>query len=276
MNSGTVRSAASSSANRSPSSAIALRVEQRDRRFEAEHLDVERAAAGHVEDALAQLRRAGPRVGAADVGVALLRRRQRRCRSRGSAVGISNCAPVVGAQVDDRPDDLGDHVAGLAQHDGVADADVLAGDLGGVVKRGELDGRPGDPDRLHPPERRHPAGAPDVDRDLEELGVDLFGRVLERDRPARRPRRRAEPPLQRHLVDLDDDAVDLVLDVVAMLAVVVDELLHRGHVGDDLGPIARRQAPRMQRGVRLGLALRLEPAAQPEAVADHPQRRGSR
>ena len=41
------------------------------RRFPAEGLDVEGAAAGQVEDPFAQLRRAGPGVGAADVHVAL-------------------------------------------------------------------------------------------------------------------------------------------------------------------------------------------------------------
>ena len=83
-----------------------------------------------------------------------------------------------------------------------------------------LDRRAGDLDRLHHAERRDPAGAADVDLDVEQLGVDLLGRVLERDRPARRAAGRAEPALQREVVDLDHDAVDLVLDVVAVLAVV--------------------------------------------------------
>ena len=147
------------------------------------------------------------------------------------------------AQVDDRADDLGDHVAGLAQHHGVADEHALALDLGGVVQRRQLDGRAADEDRLHHAVRRDPAGAADVDPDVEQLGGDLLGRVLERDRPARRPRRRPEPALHRHLVDLDDDAVDLVLDVVPVLAVVVDVRLHAGQVVDDLEPVADRQAP---------------------------------
>ena len=93
----------------------------------------------------------------------------------------------------------------------------------GVVQRGALDRGPGDDDRLHDPERRDPAGATDVDLDVEELGVDLLGRVLEGDRPARRARGGAEPALHRDLVDLDDDPVDLVLDVVAVLPRVRDE-----------------------------------------------------
>ena len=86
-----------------------------------------------------------------------------------------------------------------------------------------VDRGPGDDDRLHDPERRDPAGAPDVDLDVEEPGVDLLGRVLEGDGPARRARGGAEPSLDGDLVDLDDDAVDLVLDVVPVLAEVLDE-----------------------------------------------------
>src|SRR6478735_9109641 len=81
-------------------------------------------------------------------------------------------------QVDHRPDDLGDDVAGLAQHDGVADEHALALDLEGVVQRGHLDGGAADLDRGHDAERGDPAGAPDVDPDVEELGVDLLRRVL--------------------------------------------------------------------------------------------------
>ena len=50
--------------------------------------------------------------------------------------------------------------------------------------------------------------------------LHLLGRVLVRDRPARRAAGRAELVVQAELVDLDHDAVDLVLDVVPVLAVV--------------------------------------------------------
>ena len=106
----------------------------------------------------------------------------------GHSVGITHFRRPSGRSGEHRPDDLGDDVAGLAQDDGVAGADVLALDLVGVVQGGVLDRRAGDPGRLHHAVRRHPARAADVDPDLEQLGVDLLGRVLERDRPARRPR----------------------------------------------------------------------------------------
>ena len=247
------------------------RLEQRDRALPAEGLDVETAACGEGEDPLAQLARARARVGAADVLVALLLGGEG--RAAGRALGRHDegaLGPV--AQVDDRPDDLGDDVAGLAEHDGVADEHALALDLVGVVQRRLLDGRPGDDDRLHDAVGGDPAGATDVDPDVEQPRVDLLGWVLERDGPARGPRRRPELALERHLVDLDDDAVDVVGPVVAVLAVVGDELLHRGDVGQDAHLVGGGQSPGAQSGIRLALSLHVEAAAGPEAVDEHAQR----
>ena len=148
-NSSTWRSLASSRAKTSPSSCTTPAVEQGDGRLVAQRLDVERAAAGEVEEPLAQLGRAGLRVGAADVGVALLLGTQRRCRTRGTAAGMTKARSSPVAQRDDRPDDLGDDVTGLAQHHRVADQHALALDLGRVVQRRQLDGRAGHLDRLH-------------------------------------------------------------------------------------------------------------------------------
>ena len=50
-------------------------------------------------------------------------------------------ALVARAPLDDRPDDLGDDVASLLEHDVVADADVLAAHLVQVVQRGPRHGR---------------------------------------------------------------------------------------------------------------------------------------
>ena len=54
--------------------------------------------------------------------------------------------------------------------------------------------------------------------------LHLLRRVLVGDRPARGAAGRAQLVVQVELVDLDDDAVQLVLDVVPMLAEVLDEL----------------------------------------------------
>ncbi len=158
----------------------------------------------------------------------------------GHVVGIFHFRRPSGRSGEHRPDDLGDDVAGLAQdrrcrRDGRPCAAtswalcrVAFSTVDPATRVGSITPYGVDPTR-----------AADVDPDLEQLGVDLLGRVLERDRPARRPRRRAEPALERHLVDLHDHAVDLVGDDrVAVLAGVLD-------VGLDL--LERRQHPDLRR-----------------------------
>ena len=121
-------SASASRKKTSPSSCEQAALQERDRRLVAEVLDVEGAAAGDVEDPLPQLRGARPGVGAADVGVALLLRAQ-----LGAALGAvrRHLERALGAVArgDDRAEDLGDDVAGLADDDGVADQHALALDL---------------------------------------------------------------------------------------------------------------------------------------------------
>ena len=183
-------------------------------------------------------------------------------------------ALVTGARGHHRPEHLGDHVAGLADDHGVADEHALALHLAGVVQRGQLHRRAGDLHRLHVRERRDPPGAAHVDPDVEELGGGLLRRVLEGDRPARRPRRRAQPALQRDLVDLDHHAVDLVLHRVPLLAVALDVGPHALEVVDHLEPVADREPELAQPRVGLRLPLRADPLARAEPVHDQPKRPG--
>ena len=118
---------------------------------------------------------------------------------------------------------------------------------------------------------RDPPGAADVHADVEELRGGLLGRVLVGDRPAGRAGRGAEPALQRHLVHLHHHAVDLVLDVVAVLAPVRDVLEHLADAVADHRAVRHRQPPRPQGRVGLRLAPRVEPDPLAEPVADQPQ-----
>ena len=97
---------------------------ERRRPHLAETFDVERATRSDVLDTAAHLRRAGPRVGAAQIDVALLGGRE-----RGAACGAvrrhHELAFGAVAQLDDRAEHLRDHIARLAQHDGVADEHAL-------------------------------------------------------------------------------------------------------------------------------------------------------
>ena len=128
-----------------------------------------------------------------------------------------------GPLLDERAHDLGDHVAGLLQDDAVADADVLAPDLVEVVERRPGDGRTGHLGRREVGDRRERSRPPDVRDDVLDRALDLLGRELVGDRPARRAADHAQSLLLVEAVDLDDDAVGLVRQVVARLAPALGE-----------------------------------------------------
>ena len=81
----------------------------------------------------------------------------------GQWVGMTKAALAAVAQGHDRPDDLGDHVAGAAHHHRVADHHAAARDLVLVVQGGLPDRHAADPHRLQHRERGGPAGAADAD-----------------------------------------------------------------------------------------------------------------
>ena len=258
----------------SPSSCSSPLLQQRDRRLVAEVLDVEGAAAGDVEHPLPQLRGAGPGVRAADVGVALLLRAQ-----LGAALGAvaGHLELALGAVARRRrpgPSTSGMTSPALRMTTVSPISTPLRLTSDGVVQGGQLHGGAGDLDRLHVGEGGDPAGAADVDPDVEELGRRLLRRVLERDRPARGARGRAQPPLQRVLVDLHDDAVDLVLDRVPLLLGALDELPDTRQVVDHPEAVAHRQPERAQPVVGRRLPVDLEAPVRPDAVHHQPQRPG--
>ena len=136
----------------------------------------------------------------------------------GQRAGIDERLGVGRALVREHAHDLGNHVAGAPHDHGVADLHVLAPDLVLVVQRRVGHGHAADEHGLQPRDRRDRAGAPDLHVDAEHLGRHLLGRELVRDREARRARDEAEPLLQREIVDLVDDAVDVERQRLAALA----------------------------------------------------------
>ena len=141
-----------------------------------------------------------------------------------------------------------------------------------VVESGHRDGGPRDRHRLHDAEGRDTTGAPHVDRDVQQLRGDLLRRVLPGDRPPRCARGGAELALYRDLIDLDDDAVQLVLGTLPVVAPVRHVLLDLLEGVQHLGVGGDRQPPPGEHLVGLALAGDVEALAGPDAVDDHPQR----
>ena len=168
---------------------------------------------------LTQLRRAGAGVGAADVGVALLLVGRASVPHSGQCVGMTNSRSVPSRSVDDGPDDLGDDVAGLAQHDGVADEHALALHLAARCAASPC--RRSSRTRARAPSRRTASPGrcgPTLTWMSRSFVLTSSGGYLKAiaQRGARlvAPSRRCSVDL----VDLDDDAVDLVDLVVPVLA----------------------------------------------------------
>ena len=121
-----------------------------------------------------------------------------------------------GRLADDRADHFGDDVARAPHDDRVAGPDVFALHVVFVVQRRHADVHAADEHRLQDRERSRASGAADADHDVAQHRRLLFGRELVRDRPARRPRRESHLLALAVVVDLHDDAVDLVTERVAL------------------------------------------------------------
>ena len=242
--------------------------------LEAQRLNVEGAAACRVVHALGQLCRAGAGVRATQVHVPFLAGGQRRTAG-GALAGHDELAFSAVTQGDHGGDDFGDHVACLAQHHGVADEHALSLDHVLVVQGGSLHGRARDKHGLHDAVGGHAAGASHVHADVQQLGVHLFGRVLVRHGPARHARGIAQLRLGCEIVDLDDDAVNLVHEGVALLAVAVDEVEDAPDRIGQLAIGAHGQAPGGEQVVGLKLGGNLQAGARTNAVHVHAQRSGS-
>ena len=155
--------------------------------------------------------------------------RTARLSQTGQWSGNSIRRRVGRAAVEHDPDDLRDHVAGALHDDRIADPHVLAADLVLVVQGRALHDDAADRHRFEHRGRGQRALASDRDHDAAHHGLRLLGGEFMRQRPARRAAAHAEPGLQREIVELVDDAVD----VVGQFGAACGHLLVIGqHLGD--------------------------------------------
>jgi hypothetical protein len=169
--------------------------------------------------------------------------------------------------------DLGDDVAGAQDDHLLAFADVLAGEVLLVVQRGQLDRHSSHAHGLEHGVGMQVTELAGIPTDSLELGYGRGGRELPRDRPPRIATDHAQAPLQRELVDLDHDAVDLELERAPALfpglalshhLVLGKELLDVGMDREAVGPEPLQRLPVRRQGQTLG---------DPDLVA--PQRQGT-
>ena len=178
----------------------------------AEALDVHCTARREVLELLAPLRRAGASAGAARHGLLLLAHHRRPAdrAARGKRDQRRELAPDLDPAFGQHAHHLRDDVPGAADHDGIPDAHILAGQLVHVVKRCVADRHAADEHRLETRHRRQSAGAPHLKLDAADRREGLLGGKLVGDGPARRARDEAELALRFDVVDLVDHAVDLI------------------------------------------------------------------
>ena len=162
-----------------------------------------------------------------------------RAAAHGADLGHVPVDRIGRALVEHRAHDLGNHVTRLVHDDGVALAHVLAADLVDIVQRGARDSGAGDRHRIELRDRREHAGAAHLDANLAQDGLLFLGRKLKGDGPARRAGGKAQVELLLEAVDLYDHAVDVVVQVAAMLERLGAKLVDfgrrgaAGHVGVD-------------------------------------------
>ena len=202
----------------------------------AQAVDVHAAAAHPVEQTLLELR--GAIDGNTTVGdLAILV--DHGAAAHGADLGHVPVNAVGRALVEHGAHDLGNHVACLVHDDSVALAHVFAADLVDVVQRGARDGGAGDRHRVELSDRREHTGAAHLDANLAQDGLLFLGRELKGDGPTRRTGGKAQVELLLEAVDLYDHAVDVVVQVTAMLEGLGTELVDLGrrgaacHVGVD-------------------------------------------
>ena len=227
------------------------RLEQLLEHLPAGALDVHPAPPDEVAELLADPGRAGEVRAVVADGPLVADDRRPAHRAGGGHLVL---ALVAGSLVRERADDLRDHVAGLLEHDVVADPDVLAADLVEVVEGRPCDRRARHLRRAQVGDRRQRPGPADVRDDVLDDGLDLLRRELVGDRPARRPADHPEPLLLVEPVDLDDHAVGLVRQVVALLAPRLGEGDDALDVEPGLAIGVDREAERLEaiEGRRLG------------------------
>ena len=178
---------------------------------------------------------------------------------------------VVGPQVFFDADDMRDDLPRLLDDDGIADADVFAGNLFDVMQAGAADRRAGDLHRLQIGRRREGAAFADGDEDVVDLGRRFVLLELVGDEPARRFTRGAEPLALVEAVDFEHQAVDFEVEIVEPFDQRLTMRDGGGEIVESLDERRGGKAPLLGELQKLGMRFRREPLAVANAVAEEPK-----
>src|SRR5206468_8037449 len=126
----------------------------------------------------------------------------------------------------DNADDFRYDVAAALDENTIVDGEAEAADLVFIVKRGVANRGAAKLNRLEHGYWRQRARAADLDADIHEPRRRLARRELHGNGPSRRFRSAAQLRLQIDGIHLHDDAVDFVIEIVAMLFPVPVEIEH--------------------------------------------------
>ena len=194
----------------------------------AEAIDIQRLATGEVLEGFLALRGADQSARAACHHLAF----------EALDLGAAHRAAVrqhdgftAGAFAGD-PHHLRDDIASPANDDTVTDLHAETFHLVHVVQCGVGDHHTGDLHRCQSGDRRQRASASDLKIDALQGGFLFLRRVLVGDGPARRARHEAQFTLQTQCIELDDRAIDVVIEAITLLAEatgVVDDALGTAH-----------------------------------------------
>ena len=161
--------------------------------------------------------------------------------------------------------------------DSVTLAHVFAANLVDVMQRGARDGGAGDRHRVELGDRREHTGATHLDAYLAQDGLLFLGRELKGDGPARRAGGKAQVELLLEAIDLYNHAVDVVVQVTAMLERLGTELVDIGrrgatsHVGVDAKAGATQPVQKLALAVdvqRIGIGNGIDKGGQVTACRD--------
>ena len=121
-------------------------------------------------------------------------------------------------------DDRRNHFTRFFDHDGVADADILAFDLVFVVQRCPRNRAATDQDRLQFRDRGENSSATNLNNDVEQFGFNAFGRVLVGNCPPRGFGGESERFALRQGVDFDHSAIRFVPKIAPDLVEIANRV----------------------------------------------------